>query len=53
MKMVDQVEMSTAENSTGNPFGPVTNYLGRQPNVRNTFSFNISTEITEFIMDTF
>ena len=36
MKMADQIEMSTAENSTGNPFGPVTNYLGRQPNVRNT-----------------
>ena len=42
MKMADQIEMSTAENSTGNPFGPVTNYLGKQPNVRNTFSFNTS-----------
>ena len=42
MKMADQIEMSTAENSTGNPFDPVTNYLGKQPNVRNTFSFNTS-----------
>ena len=42
MKMADQIEMSTAEDSTGNPFGPLTNYLGRQPNVRNTFSFNTS-----------
>ena len=33
MKMADQIEMSTAENFTGNPFG-------KQPNVRNTFSFN-------------
>ena len=42
MKMADQIEMSTAENSTRNPFGPITNYLGRQSNVRNTFSFNMS-----------
>ena len=42
MKMVDQIEMSTAEDSTGNPFAPLTNYLGRQPNVRNTFSFKTS-----------
>ena len=55
MKMADQIEMSTAENSTGNPFGPVTNYLGKQPNVRNTFliQYVSSTKITKFIMDTF
>ena len=42
MKMTDQIEMSTVENSTGNPFGPVTNFLGRQPNIRTTFSFYTS-----------
>ena len=53
--MADQIEMSTAENSMGNPFGPVTNYLGRQPKCKKhlLIQYVASTEITEFIMDTF
>ena len=43
MKMADQIEMSTAENSTGNPFG-------KQPNVRKhlLIQYASSTKITKF-----